>query len=79
MQGISYLTNDNGEKIAVQLDLKVWNNLWEQIKPILENNMEPSWTKQDLDKIAILSVNQAFENLGSDNDYSHWLIMPEIN
>jgi len=29
MKGINYLTDDNNEKIAVQIDLKKYGDLWE--------------------------------------------------
>jgi len=29
MKGINYLTNENNEKIAVQIDLKKYGDLWE--------------------------------------------------
>lgn len=29
MQGINYVTNENGERVAVQIDLKKHGELWE--------------------------------------------------
>jgi len=31
MKGISFVTDDKGEKIAVQIDLKQYDELWEDI------------------------------------------------
>ncbi|MEJ0056508.1 MAG: hypothetical protein WDN75_13165 [Bacteroidota bacterium] len=31
MEGINYLTDDNNEKIAVQIDLRKYGELWEDI------------------------------------------------
>lgn len=31
MEGIQYLTNDKGEKIAVQIDLRRYGDLWEDL------------------------------------------------
>ena len=31
MEGITYLTNDKNERIAVQIDLKKYGELWEDI------------------------------------------------
>lgn len=30
MKGVNYLTNNQGQKVAVQLDLTIWQSLWEQ-------------------------------------------------
>ena len=30
MKGINYITNDRGEKIAVMLDLKIYNEVWQE-------------------------------------------------
>lgn len=31
MQGIQYLTNEKGEKVAVQIDLRRYGDLWEDV------------------------------------------------
>ena len=31
MEGIQYLTNDKGEKVAVQIDLRRYGDLWEDV------------------------------------------------
>lgn len=35
MQGIHYLTNENGERVAVQIDLKKYGDLWEDFFDVL--------------------------------------------
>ena len=35
MKGIQFLVNENGEKTAVQIDLKVWGEFWEDIYDVL--------------------------------------------
>ena len=31
MEGIQYLTNDKGEKVAVQIDLRRYGDIWEDV------------------------------------------------
>jgi hypothetical protein len=31
MEGIQFLTNDKGEKVAVQIDLRRYGDLWEDV------------------------------------------------
>ena len=31
MKGINYITNDNGERIAVMLDLKKYRKIWDDV------------------------------------------------
>ena len=31
MEGIQFLTNDKGEKVAVQIDLREYGDLWEDV------------------------------------------------
>jgi hypothetical protein len=35
MTGIQYVTNQEGERIAVQLDLRLHADLWEEIEDVL--------------------------------------------
>ena len=35
MEGIHYVTDDKNEKVAVQIDLKRYGDLWEDIQDIL--------------------------------------------
>jgi len=47
MKGINYLTNDRGDKIAVQIDLKKYSEIWEDIQDIMmakERANEPLFT-----------------------------------
>ena len=48
MKGINYITNDNGEIIAVMLDLKYYNEIWQGFyKKITKKNTKQ---KSDLEK-----------------------------
>ena len=35
MQGIQYVMNEKGRKIAVQIDLKIYGDLWEDFYDVL--------------------------------------------
>jgi len=35
MTGIQFVTNEKGEKVAVQLDLKKYGELWEDIQDVI--------------------------------------------
>lgn len=35
MQGINYLTNTNGQRVAVQIDLKKYGEVWEDFFDVL--------------------------------------------
>lgn len=35
MQGISYVTNEEGRRVAVQIDLKKFGELWEEFYDVL--------------------------------------------
>lgn len=74
MKGVNYLTNDQGQKVAVQLDLTIWQSLWEQIQPIIESPMNNSWTKEELESLSKFVPS----SLQSDEDFSDWLAMPTI-
>ncbi|MEY4539219.1 MAG: hypothetical protein RLZZ306_976 [Bacteroidota bacterium] len=74
MKGVNYLTNDEGQKVAVQLDLTIWQSLWEQIQPIIESPMNNSWTKEELESLS----RYVPESLNTDEDFSDWLAMPTI-
>jgi hypothetical protein len=44
MKGIQFLVDENNEKVAVQIDLKIFGERWEDIYDalLLENKSEPS-------------------------------------
>ena len=57
MKGIHYVTDDKNNKVAVQIDLKQYGELWEDIQDILiaesrKNEETVSWekVKEDLQK-----------------------------
>ena len=35
MQGVKYLVDENGERTAVQIDLKVWGEIWEDFYDVM--------------------------------------------
>ncbi|NQS97070.1 MAG: hypothetical protein HQ591_01310 [candidate division Zixibacteria bacterium] len=35
MQGVKYLIDENGKKTAVQIDLKVWGEIWEDFYDVM--------------------------------------------
>ncbi len=74
MKGVNYLTNDEGQKVAVQLDLTIWQSLWEQIQPIIESPMNNSWTVEELKSLS----RHLPSSWKSDEDFSDWLSMPEM-
>ena len=74
MKGVNYLTNDEGQRVAVQLDLTIWQSLWEQIQPIIESPMNNSWTVEELKNLSRCLP----PSWQSDEDFSDWLSIPEM-
>lgn len=57
MEGIQFLTNDKGERVAVQIDLSKYGDLWEDVYDSLtarKRSREPreslDWVKERLIK-----------------------------
>jgi hypothetical protein len=42
MEGIQFVTNDKGKKVAVQIDLEKYGEFWEDIQDILVANSRRS-------------------------------------
>ena len=52
-RGIHFVTDENGKKIAVQINLEVWGELWEDICDVLmseSRKSEPTVSWADLQR-----------------------------
>jgi hypothetical protein len=51
MRGIRYVTDDNGKRVAVMLDLAEWGEVWEDFYDVMlaeERRDEPAMALDDL-------------------------------
>jgi hypothetical protein len=51
MNGIQFLTDDKGRKVAVQLDLKKHRELWEDIEDVLVSRSRRNEKRIPLEKV----------------------------
>ena len=51
MNGIQYVTDEAGRKVAVQIDLKKHRELWEDIEDVLVSRSRRSETRIPLEKV----------------------------
>ncbi len=51
MTGIQYVTDEKGRKIAVQIDLKKYRELWEDIEDVLVSRSRRREKRIPLDKV----------------------------
>jgi len=51
MIGIQYVTDENGRKVAVQIDLKKHRELWEDIQDVLVSQSRRHEKRIPLDKV----------------------------
>jgi len=51
MNGIQYLTDEKGRKIAVQIDLKKHRELWEDIEDVLVSRSRQDERRIPLEKV----------------------------
>ena len=51
MNGIQYITDDKGRRIAVQIDLKTHPELWEDIEDVLASRSRSREKRIPLEKI----------------------------
>jgi hypothetical protein len=51
MTGIQYVTDENGRKVAVQIDLKKHRELWEDIEDVLVSRSRQHEKRTPLEKI----------------------------
>lgn len=51
MNGIQYLTDENGRKVAVQIDIRKHRALWEDIEDVLVSRSRRHEKRIPLDKV----------------------------
>ena len=51
MTGIQYVTDDKGRKVAVQIDLKKYRELWEDIQDVLVSRSRRHEKRIPLEKV----------------------------
>jgi hypothetical protein len=51
MTGIQYVTDEKGRKVAVQIDLKKYRELWEDIEDVLVSRARRHEKRIPLDKV----------------------------
>jgi hypothetical protein len=51
MSGIQYVTDEKGRKVAVQIDLKVHKDLWEDIEDVLVSQSRRREKRIPLEKV----------------------------
>jgi len=63
MEGIQYVTNDKGQKIAVMIDLKKYGELWEDFYDSLTTRLRAKEPRETLE-----SVKKRLHKQGKLND-----------
>ncbi|NDE89997.1 MAG: hypothetical protein EB059_02500 [Alphaproteobacteria bacterium] len=58
MTGIQFLTDEKGRKVAVQIDLKTHQDLWEEFQDILVSRSRKSEKRIPLSKIKASLIKQ---------------------
>lgn len=58
MEGIQFLTNDKGERIAVQIDLRKYGDLWEDVYDSLTARKRAKEPRESLDSVKRRLVKQ---------------------
>ena len=51
MNGINYVTNENGERVAVMIDLKKYGELWEDFSDILVAKQREKEPRESLESV----------------------------
>lgn len=51
MSGIQYVTDEKGRKVAVQIDLKKYRDLWEEIEDVLVSRSRRHERRIPLEKV----------------------------
>ena len=58
MEGIQFVTNDKGEKVAVQIDLRKYGELWEDVYDSLTARKRAKEPRESLDFVNSRLVKQ---------------------
>ncbi|HKQ03759.1 MAG TPA: hypothetical protein VJ464_01405 [Blastocatellia bacterium] len=59
MEGIQYVTNDKGEKVAVQIDLRKYGDLWEDVYDNLVARKRAKEPRETLDSVKARLIKQS--------------------
>ena len=59
MEGIQYVTNDKGEKVAVQIDLRKYADLWEDVYDNLIARKRAKEPRESLDSVKARLIKQS--------------------
>jgi len=51
MQGIQYVTNEKGQKVAVQIDLKKFGEIWEDFLDNLISRQRAAEPRESIDSV----------------------------
>ena len=51
MEGIQFVTNDKGERVAVQIDLRKYGDLWEDVYDSLTARKRANEPRESLDSV----------------------------
>ena len=51
MEGIQFVTNDKGERVAVQIDLRKYGDLWEDVYDSLTARKRAKEPRESLDSV----------------------------
>lgn len=51
MQGINYVTNEEGRRVAVQIDLKKYGEIWEDFLDVLTAKKRESEPRESLSSV----------------------------
>ena len=58
MEGIQYVTNDKGERIGVQIDLRKYGELWEDVYDTLIARKRSKEPRETLDSVKARFIKQ---------------------
>jgi len=59
MEGIQYVTNDKGEKVAVQIDLRKYGDIWEDVYDNLVARKRAKEPRESLDSVKARLIKQS--------------------
>ena len=59
MEGIQYVTNDKGEKVAVQIDLRKYGDLWEDMYDTLIARKRAKEPRESLTSVKARLIKQS--------------------